>query len=240
MRTLKSIQHPLYAPLKKAFGVAMAQQALIDSNGPKQEIRKVVRWSQNFLKQFPERFARHANIRFHGDRLKGELCAGALCEMMVQPRGRLDGSGYIAAILLKILIIAYLEAKDDRLPFSFATWRTAAEKDPATPDLRTAISGYEREFSDALVSLFRALPEGRRSLFTELCRPCVEAMIESEATGLPKSVARQLFGGELVATLTSKSSDAMRKTNRANSLSKLGKALQCKVKFLREGGRKND
>jgi hypothetical protein len=228
----------------------MARQASINSNGPKQRIRAGVLQFQSFLKPFPEQLTRHVILHVDEGRLERELEMGPLCEMMVPPRGRLEGGGYVASVLLKILIVAYLEAKDDRLSINLAAWQRAAEQDPSTPDLRTAIRGHERQLSDTLVSLFQIKPKGPRSPspFTNCCRPCVEAMIEPEAiaqpnsTGggrLPREIACVLFGKSLVETLTSKSPDAQCKAGRANALYMLGRALQHKVEFLKNGRCKN-
>lgn len=225
----------------------MALQASTD-NSPAKRARAVVQQIESYLKKLPPEVSQAVDVRLVEGRCKRENRAGPLCEMMIPPRGRLDGSGYIAAVLLKVLVVAYLETKGTHLPLNLKAWQDAAGQDQSVPGLRAAISGHERQLADALTSLFRVTHKKRLRSFTALCRPCVEAMKGPKAVALPggahecrlpKDIAIGLFGESLVRDLTSETADVELKIKRANALSKLGKALQHKIEFLKAGGCKN-
>lgn len=247
MKTQKPILNPIDALLRNAFGVAMALQTSTGKS-PRKRALAVVQEIETYLKKFPPEVSRAVEVRLDEGRCKPERTGGQLCEMMIPPRGRLYGGGYIAAVLLKVLVVAYLETNGTHLPINLKAWQNAADQDPSTPELRAAISGHERQFADALTSLFRVTHKGLRP-FTALCRPCVEAMTRPNAIAIPgdtcgsrspQEIAGRLFGKSLVLDLTRKTGDEELKNKRANALSKLGNALQRKVDFLKKGGRKND
>lgn len=215
MQTQSSKKTPLNAPLKSAFVAAIDQQASIRANSPNKRISAIIRACKAELDKIPRRFARHVTVKPDAKLSDVRSWEGALCEMIIPQRGRLQGGGLFAAVILKILIVAYLETKDDRLSINLTDWQEAAEKDPSTPALKEAIRGHEREFSNALVSLFRDKSRRPRSPFTDLCRPCFEVLADpSNAT------AREMFGKHL-------------------QLAKLGRALREKVEFLKKRGRKD-
>jgi hypothetical protein len=248
VRTRKPTQNPADVVLRKAFGIAMALQASSSNNSPRKLAREAIQKIQSYLEKLPPEASGLVWVEEAKGRYMRENRGGPLCEMMIPPRGRLDGGGYFAAILLKVLVVAHLDTKGTHLPLNLKAWQRAAEQDPSTSGLRAAVRGHERQLSDALTSLFRTTHGDGQSRFTDLCRPCVEALNELEAialpggTGasrLPKEIAGELFGKLLVGDLTLETADADLKVKRANALSKLGKALQHKVEFLKAGGRKN-
>ena len=229
----KSTHNSIEAPLRKAFGVAMALQASSNNDSPRKLAREAITNIEAILGKLPPEaselvwygVANGSNIR--------QNRGGPLCEMMIPPRGRLDGSGYFAAVLLKVLVVAYLETKSTHLPLNLKDWQRVAEQDPSNPDLRAAIRGHEQQLSGALTSLFHVTHKEGRSPFTNICRPCIEEIDAS------RDQAIKLFKRSLVNSLTSNDSDPLSKTVRANALSKLGKALMEKVEFLKKGGRKD-
>lgn len=226
----------------------MALQASTSSNNPGKLARRAIQRIESYLETYPPEVSRAVGVGLAKGWREPRTTGGPLCEMMIPPRGRLDGSGYIAALLLKVLVVAYLETKGTHLPIDLKAWQDAAGQDQSAPGLRTAISGHERQLADALTSLFRVTHEEGLRPFTALCRPCVAAMNGPKAIALPggahecklpKDIAIGLFGGSLVQDLTRETADAELKIKRANALSKLGKALQHKIKFLKAGGCKN-
>jgi len=232
------VQNPIHAQLRRVFGVAIAAQASLPSKEKKKQIREIIRWTQSRLFEFSPRLSRHAIVRVDEHGLDLESEEGPLCRMMTAPRGRLDGSGFTAAIILKVLVIAYLEAKDNRLQIDLDAWRSAAEQDLTTRALKSAIRGHERQFSDELVALFRAYPNDGLPRFTNICRIFNEALLDQQAVG-PLEVLHNLFKKELVETLSSTSNEPELRNKKANSLSKQGTALRHKVKFLVNGRCKN-
>ena len=215
MQTQSSKKTPLNAPLKSAFVAAIDQQASIRANSPNERISKIIRACKAELNKLPRRFARHVIVEPSAKLSAVRSWEGALCEMIIPQRGRMDGVGRVAIVLLKILIVAYLEAKDGRLSINLTDWQKAAEQDPSTPALKEAIRGHEREFSNALVSLFRDKSRRPRSPFTDLCRPCFEVLADPS-----NAIAHEMFGKHL-------------------QLAKLGRALREKVEFLKKGGCKD-